>query len=103
MTIDIDHLSLEALYDLNDRVVDRIKRLEEMKDLAALMAFSLGSRVSFDAKHGRQVGTLVKFNRKTVVVLGEDGRQWKVSPGLLSPVKDVDDLQLTEENQKRLP
>jgi hypothetical protein len=27
-----------------------------------------------------------------VTVLGEDGRQWRVSPGLLSPMKDVPPL-----------
>jgi hypothetical protein len=52
--------------------------------------FNLGARVSFDSEDGRQLGTLVKYNRKTVNVLGDDGRQWRISPSLLSPVKDVD-------------
>jgi len=41
-------------------------------------------------QHGRQLGIVVKDNRKTVTVPGDNGRQWRVSPGLLSPVKDVD-------------
>ena len=49
----------------------------------------VGARVGFDSQHGRQFGTLVKYNRKTVTVLADDGRQWRVSPNLLSPVKDV--------------
>ena len=55
-----------------------------------MMAFNLGQRVSFDSQHGRQFGTVVKYNRKTVAVLDDDGRQWRISPHLLSPVKDVD-------------
>jgi len=103
MSIEIDHLNLEELYELNERVVDRIKRLEDIKAHLDMMAFNLGAKVSFDSKYGRQVGTLVKFNRKTVVVLTDDGRQWKISPGELSAVKDIDDIPPTGENQPRLP
>lgn len=92
MSIDIDHLSLDELIDLNDRVVERIKQLEDEQALRAMMAFNIGSRVSFDSQYGRQVGTVVKFNRKTVVVLTED-RKWKVPPHLLSPVKDINNAQ----------
>ena len=100
MSLEIDRLNLEELYDLNERVVDRIKRLEDMKAHVDMMAFNLGSRVGFDSKRGRQIGTVVKFNRKTVVVVTDEGRQWKVSPGLLSPVKDVEEPQSGGENQK---
>jgi hypothetical protein len=103
MRIDIDQLNLEELYQLNDRVIDRIKRLEAMKTQLDMMAFNLGARVSFDSKYGRQFGTLVKFNRKTVVVLTDEGREWRVSPHFLSPVKDVNDPQSVPENKKRLP
>jgi hypothetical protein len=33
-----------------------------------------------------QVGILIKFNQKTVTVLTDEGRQWKVSPQMLSPI-----------------
>ncbi len=90
MPIDIDGLSYEELLQLNHRVVERLKMLEAMQAHVDMMAFNLGARVSFNSQDGRQLGTLVKYNRKTVTVLGDDGRQWRVSPGLLSPVKDVD-------------
>lgn len=90
MPIDIDGLSLEELVQLNHRVVERIKMLQAMQAHVDMMAFNLGARVSFDTQDGRQLGTLVKYNRKTVTILGDDGRQWRVSPALLSPVKDVD-------------
>ena len=55
-----------------------------------MMAFNLGAKVSFDTDHGRVVGTLVKYNRKTVNVVSDDGRHYRFTPGLLSAVKDVD-------------
>jgi len=103
MMMEIDHLSLDELIDLNDRVVDRIKLLEDRQALLNMMAFNLGSKVSFDSKYGRQVGTIVKFNRKTVVVVTDEGRQWKVSPHFLSAVKDIDDTPSERgQAQKRL-
>ena len=90
LTVDIDGLSLEELVQLNHRVVERIKMLRAMQAHVDMMAFNLGARVSFDSQEGRLFGTLVKYNRKTVTVLTEDGRQWRVSPGLLSAVKDID-------------
>ena len=90
MPIDIDGLSYEELLQLNHRVVERLKMLQAMQAHVDMMAFNLGARVSFDSQIGRQFGTVAKYNRKTVTVLGDDGRQWRVSPGLLSSVKDVD-------------
>jgi hypothetical protein len=49
-----------------------------------------GARVSFDSgQNGRLLGTLLKFNRKTVTVVTDNGQKWNISPHLLSPVKDV--------------
>jgi len=35
------------------------------------------------------MGTLVKYNRKTVTVVTDNGQRWNISPHLLSPVKDA--------------
>ena len=51
MSIDINHLNLDELIDLNDRVVERIKQLEDEQALRAMMAFNVGSRVSFDSQN----------------------------------------------------
>lgn len=102
MPIDIDGLSYEELLQLNHRVVERLKMLQTMQAHIDMMAFNLGTRVSFDSESGRQLGTLVKYNRKTVTVLTDDGRQWRVSPGLLSAVKDVGDVsKSTKPDQKK--
>ncbi|HEY9120427.1 MAG TPA: hypothetical protein VIN33_11760 [Marinobacter sp.] len=88
MSIDIDGLSYEELLDLNDRIIARLKHLDASDTLNAMMKLNLGSKVCFDAGHqGIQVGTLIKFNQKTVTVLTDNGRRrWKVSPQMLSPV-----------------
>lgn len=89
MSIDIDGLSYDELLNLNDRIIARLKHLDAADTIDAMMKLTLGSKVCFDSgKHGMQVGTLIKFNQKTVSVLTEDGRRWKVSPQFLSPVID---------------
>ena len=88
--IDIDDLTVEELEALNHRIVERLKFLDTMKAHQNMMAFNIGQQVTFESsRHGRQIGTLIKFNRKTVVVLTDDNRQWRVPPHMLSPVKNV--------------
>ncbi len=88
MKIDIDKLTESELIDLNHRIVERLKFLESMRAHADMLEFSVGEKVSFRAS-GRQplLGTLVKYNRKTVTVVTEDGQKWNVSPHLLERVK----------------
>ena len=87
MPIELDDLSYDELLDLNDRILARLKHLDAADTLNAMMKLNLGSKVCFDSgKHGMQVGTLIKFNQKTVTVLTDEGRRWKVSPQMLSPI-----------------
>lgn len=92
--IELDELSYDELLDLNDRIIARLKHLDAADALNAMMKFNLGAKVCFDSsKHGMQVGILIKFNQKTVTVLTDDGRRWKVSPQMLSPiVKEATDI-----------
>lgn len=101
MRIDIDGLSFEELLELNQRVVARLKMLESMQAHVEMMAFNLGARVSFEAQHGRLLGILVKYNRKTVTVVTENGQRWNISPHLLSPVTDVSTRQPQAPNKKK--
>ena len=90
--IDIDKLTEEELRNLNHRVVERLRFLAQMRAHGAMMKFSIGERVSFDADNHRKIaGTLAKYNKKTVTIITDDGHRWNVSPGLLRPVapKDV--------------
>ncbi len=97
MTIDIGQLSTEELVALNHRIVERLKYLESVHTHKAMMAFNLGARVSFESpRDGRELGILVKFNRKTVTVMTDGGTRWNISPHLLTLVKDVGPTQMFE-------
>lgn len=88
--IDIDALGIEELEELNERIVARLKFLDTVRAQQTMMQLNLGAQVSFDsARHGRVFGTVIKFNQKTVVVLTEDRKQWRVPPHILSPIKDA--------------
>jgi len=90
MSINIDNLSEEELIKLNHKIVERLKFLETMHTHNEMMQFSPGEQVSFEPPgRGRQIGTLVKFNKKTVTVITEAGQKWNVSPHLLSKVNNV--------------
>jgi len=90
LDIDIDDLGIEELEALNERIVARLKFLDTLRAQQTMMQLNLGAQVSFDsARYGRVVGTVIKFNQKTVVVLTEDRRQWRVPPHILSPIKDA--------------
>jgi ribosomal protein L21E len=85
MPIDIDKLTEAELIDLNRRIVERLRFLHQMKAHAKMLEFKIGDRVTFQAEGGGSVeGMLTRYNRKTVTVITEDGRQWNVSPALLS-------------------
>ncbi|MFQ5409563.1 MAG: hypothetical protein ACE5FI_14230 [Anaerolineales bacterium] len=94
MAINIDTMTVAELVALNQRIVERLKFLESLQTHKDMMAFNIGARVSFESpRGGRQLGTLVKFNRKTVTVMTDNGQRWNISPHLLSPVKDANPTQ----------
>jgi hypothetical protein len=90
MEIDIDSMSYDELFKLNHKIVERLKFLDSMHTHKEMMQFSPGDQVCFEpAGRGKQFGTLVKYNKKTVTVITESGQKWNVSPHLLSKVKNV--------------
>ena len=90
MKINIDDLAEEELIELNHRIIERLKFLESFHTHKEMMQFNPGEKVSFDPPgKERQIGTLVKFNKKTVTVITESGQKWNISPHLLSKVKNL--------------
>ena len=88
MKIDIYSLSYEDLVALNHRIVERLKFLDAVNTHEEMMQFAPGDQVSFEPSgRGRQFGTLVKYNKKTVTIITEAGQKWNVSPHLLRKVK----------------
>jgi len=64
--------------------VERLRFLQQMRAHAEMLEFSIGDRVCFHAGgHGVVEGMLTRYNRKTVTVIADGGRQWNVSPSLL--------------------
>ena len=85
MPIDIDKLTEAELVDLNHRTVERLRFLQHLRAHAKMLEFKIGDRVAFQAEGGGSIeGMLTRYNRKTVTVVTDDGRQWNVSPTFLS-------------------
>lgn len=75
MNLEIDQLTEEELIELNHKIVERLRLLEQMRAHGAMMQFSIGQRVSFDDSGGRSVrGALTRYNKKTVTVISDDGQ-----------------------------
>lgn len=83
-TINIDQLTEAELIDLNNRIVERLRFLSQMKTHAQMLEFRIGDRVTFQTNDREAIeGMLTRYNKKTVTVIADDGRQWNVSPGFL--------------------
>ena len=89
--IDIDRLSEPELIDLNQRIVERLRFLSQMRSHRAMLKFRIGDRVAFQTDQLRVIqGVITRYNKKTVSVIADDGSRWTVSPGLLNPVRATD-------------
>lgn len=87
MRIDIDRLTEAELIDLNHRVVARLRLLHQARAHMEMLEFKIGDRVTFSPPGEEPItGTLTRYNKKTVTVITDTGRQWNVSPSLISQV-----------------
>lgn len=90
MKIDIDTLTYDELVSLNYKIVERLKFLDSMHTHKEMMQFNPGDQVWFEPPgRGKQFGTIVKYNKKTVTVITESGQKWNISPHLLNKVKNA--------------
>lgn len=85
----IDDLSIDQLLELNQLICQRIDELQDRETLQALARLQVGMKVSFSGRSGAVMGIVIKINRKSVIVLAEDSKQYKVSPGLLRPLREI--------------
>ena len=91
MTIDIDRLTEAELIDLNHRIVERLRFLQQMRSHARMLEFSIGDRVEFQPDgHPVVVGMLTRYNRKTVTVVTSSGQRWNVAPHFLRCASEKD-------------
>lgn len=92
--INLDTLNEAELIELHDAVVDRLHFLHQQKTTHALLELAIGERVMFEDNNGQtQAGIVIRRNRKTVTVHGDNARQWNVSPQLLRKEKRTDEGQ----------
>ena len=88
--MNIDDMTIEQLLEINRIICERIDELRDRQDLQALSDLRIGLKVCFDGRRGYVTGTVIKINRKSVIVLSEDGvHQYKAPPGMLRPLRDV--------------
>ena len=82
--INIDELTEAELIDLNHRIVERLKFLNQRRTHEHMLEFKIGDRVTFQPQ-GRPpvVGMLTRYNKKTVTVITDDGHRWNVAPDFL--------------------
>lgn len=84
MKIDIDRLTEAELIDLNRRIVERLRLLQQVQAHVQMLEFKVGERVQFQpAGHPPITGVLTRYNRKTVTVIADTGQQWNVAPRFL--------------------
>lgn len=84
MQIDIDSLSEVELLDLNHRVVARLRYLRESRAHEQMLKFAIGDHVLFRTRDGQEiVGTLTRYNKKSVTVVTAEDDRWTVSPECL--------------------
>ena len=91
MKIDIDTLNEDQLIDLNNRIVARLRFLNQMRAHSQMLDFRIGDRVTFQPE-GRPplVGIITRYNKKTVTVITDSGQHWNVAPGLLRKASSGD-------------
>ena len=87
----IEDMSIDQLLEMNRIICLRIDQLQDQENIQALSQLRVGLKVIFSGREGPKVGIVTKINRKSVIVLAEDDgmKQYKVSPGLLRPLRDV--------------
>lgn len=84
MSIDIDKLSEAELIDLNNRIVERLRFMQQARAHVSMLQFRIGERVSFQPEGRAPVlGIVTRYNKKSVTVVTSEGQRWNVAPGLL--------------------
>jgi flagellar biosynthesis/type III secretory pathway ATPase len=99
MKIDINSLTEAELVDLNNRIVERLRFLNQARAHAHMLEFKIGDRVSFQPE-GRPVviGMLTRYNKKTVTVVTDIGERWNVAPRFLRRAQEPRDAELRDVN-----
>lgn len=103
MKINIDHLTDAELIELNHKIVERFRIMHQVRAHKEMFEFKIGDRVTFHPSgHGKQIGTLTRFNKKTVTVITDNGGHWNVAPSLVELSESDEAERTTEQPQLKL-
>ena len=90
MRIDLSQLTEAELVDLNHRIVERLRMIRQVHAHVRMLEFAIGERVWFQTDVRKVEGVLVRYNKKSVTVITDDGERWNVAPGFLQKVATPD-------------
>lgn len=77
-------LNEAQLLQLHHMVTERLRLFHRAKSLNAMKDLNIGDTVFFDYAGEKIRGIILRLNQKSVTLRAENGKQWKVSPQLLS-------------------
>ena len=84
MKIDIDQLTESELIHLNEKIIQRLRMIRQMRAHVQMLGFQIGEKVWFQVETGESVrGIVARYNKKSVTVVSDGGQRWTVSPGFL--------------------
>ena len=97
-------MSEDELIDLNRRIVERLRFLNQTRAHHKMLEFKVGDRVSFKPDDRPAMsGVLTKYNKKTVTVITDNGEHWNVAPGLLTLAKEAKTSESKQSNVIHMP
>ena len=82
-------LNEAQLHQLNHMIVERLKLFHKAKHLKAMSEFNIGDTVSFNYEGQEIIGKIQRLNQKSVSIIANDGKNWKVSPSFLNRFIDI--------------
>ena len=82
----------------------QLRFIQQARAHATMLRFSIGERVTFEPDaRGPICGVIVRYNKKSVSLLTDDGQRWTVAPGLLRPASADSSKQSVSGNVVPLP
>jgi hypothetical protein len=82
----LDLLTEDELAQLNHIIIQRLRLMQQIRAHGAMMTLRIGQRVHFTSSTGQLVrGIITRHNRKSVSLVTDDGRQWRVAPQFIQP------------------
>jgi len=102
--VDIDKLTEAGLIDLDHRIVQRLRFLQQVRSHVAMLEFRLGERVEFQPDgQARQMGVITRYNKTTVTIITDTGQRWHVAPQLLRRASETTAQPTVDPNVISLP